>query len=302
MAKTEILNNDAVTVRVDDAVAEVLETVEDVVENVVTITKNNPLIIAGALVVGVGIGGFIAYKVAVKRTTLRYEDILTVQLEEARSFYARLNKTGPFETVGGAAAVLIPEEEAADIVTQYQGKAPHVPYDKPELINKKTSEAPAVSVETEKVEVTTNVFVEAATDPADWDLNAEIPKRTPERPYVISFEEFDANEHGHENVSLTYYEGDETLADARSEVIDNVEYTVGEDNLHRFGHGSHDSRTVYVRNELLDIDFEVLRMEGSYASEVLSLEEDSPTELRHSRHPNRARMTGKPLRFRGTDE
>ncbi|MDB5716128.1 MAG: hypothetical protein JWO15_3525, partial [Sphingomonadales bacterium] len=34
MAKTEILNNDAVTVRVDDAVAEVLETVEDVVENV----------------------------------------------------------------------------------------------------------------------------------------------------------------------------------------------------------------------------------------------------------------------------
>ncbi len=96
--KNEILNNDALTIRVDpdavvdvvheaiDATEQVLDVLEDQVVRVVTITRNNPFVIGGALIVGLSIGGFVAYKVAVKRTALKYEGILTQEIAAAKSF------------------------------------------------------------------------------------------------------------------------------------------------------------------------------------------------------------------------
>lgn len=291
MPKKEVVNNDLFTVRVDEAPIDAVEnvasttidTVEktfDVVEDQLDIAekvvRNNPYLIAGVAVVALGVGAVIAYKIAEKRTTAKYEDILACEIEAARVFYKRLAKEGEFDSPEGAVKALVPEE-VVDAVSKYQGNAdiPKVPYDK--APRNKTSTV------VEAIEVKTNVFEEAQTNPLDWDYNAEIANRTPDKPYVISIDEFGENEDGHEQATITYYADDDTLADERDQMIDNSDYTVGDDNLLRFGHGSNDERIVYVRNERIQMDFEIVRSEGSYSKEVLGFDPDSESTIRHSR-------------------
>lgn len=292
MAKREILNNDAVTLRVGESVTDILDEASnlteqtlDLLENqtdrVIEVTRNNPWLIAGALVVGLGVGGFIAYRVAVKRTSLRYEDILEEEILAAKEFYKRTNKAGEFETPESAAKALVPNE-VVEAMTSYQGRDAKVPYNDPDKVK---DPRPPVQGNVQR-----NVFTESVSDPRDWDYNAEVAVReeNPDVPYVVSFDEFHENPDGNEQATLAYYAADDTLCDERDAPIDNTDYTVGDDNLTRFGHGSGDNKVVYIRNDKLSMDFEVVRSEGSFAKEVLNL--DPPDEtLRHSsrRHPNR---------------
>lgn len=74
-------------------------------------------------------------------------------------------------------------------------------------------------------------------------------------PYVIPPEEFDENDY--ETVSLYYFE-DGTLQNAiTNEVIDDPEELVGSDFMYHFGEYEADS--VYIRNDALETDFEILR-------------------------------------------
>lgn len=292
MAKKEVLNNDVVTLRVGESVTDVLDEASDTIEQtldilenqvdrVVTVTKNNPVLIVGALVVGLGVGGFIAYKVAVKRTSLKYEDILTEEIAAAKSFHRRLAKED-YPTPESAVEALVPDE-VVEAVQSYQGREKRVPYNRPEEIVEEAPKdpRPPVEVVVEEVKVQqNNVFVQAETDPRDWDYRLELADReaNPDQPYVISFKEFNQNEPNHEQATLTYYAMDDTLADSKDAPVDNTEYTVGDDNLTRFGHGSHDRNVVYVRNEKLSMDFEIVRSDGSYQREVLGFE----PEVRHS--------------------
>lgn len=75
-----------------------------------------------------------------------------------------------------------------------------------------------------------------------------------DKPYVISPEEFDDNE-DYDTVSLTYY-SDGVLTDERDNIIEDIEGTVGEDSLTHFGEYEDDS--VFVRNDLLKTDYEIL--------------------------------------------
>ena len=82
------------------------------------------------------------------------------------------------------------------------------------------------------------------------DYKKEIENR---RPYVISPEEF--GDCDYETVSLTYY-ADKVLTDDMDEPIEDVENTVGSDSLNHFGEYEDDS--VFVRNDRLKIDYEIL--------------------------------------------
>lgn len=315
MAKTEILNNDALTLRVGeetgvaavlegaekalDVVEDKLDAIESSVDSVVTVTRNNPLIVAGAFVVGAVVAGFVAYKVGVKRTQAHYEQILDEEIERARSFHRRLATDKEYPTPEAAAEALIPTESAenaADAVRQYQGRGERVPYNRPEEIP--TPEPLEESVTVVVDEKVTNVFIDASgNDPRDWDYNLEIADReaNPGQPYVISFEEFQANEESHDQSTLTYYSEDDVLTESNDTPIDNTDYVVGDDNLQRFGHGSKDRNVVYIRNERMGSDFEVVRSGGSYKKEVLGLDDEDSRSLRHS-HRRTARLR------RGTDE
>jgi hypothetical protein len=90
-----------------------------------------------------------------------------------------------------------------------------------------------------------------------------------EKPYVITFEEFCEGYDNHDKITINYYKADDTLADENEEIIDDVESLIGEESLSRFGDGSEDPNVVYVRNERMAIDYEIIKLESSY-SEVVS--------------------------------
>ncbi|HMS83595.1 MAG TPA: hypothetical protein PKD12_08095 [Nitrospira sp.] len=121
---------------------------------------------------------------------------------------------------------------------------------------------------------------EPQPEPADtWNYEQEVASRGAVYPYVIHHDEYVINEDEHEQVTLTYYSGDDVLADERDQVMPDREAVVGLENLEKFGHGSEDPNVVYVCNPRLEVDYEVVRSEGKFATEVHGFSDD---ELSHS--------------------
>ncbi len=81
-----------------------------------------------------------------------------------------------------------------------------------------------------------------------------------EIPYVIPPEEFDEIE-GYNTIGLSYF-ADEVLTDDDYSIIENVEDIVGKDSLKTFGRYEDDS--VYVRNDRLKCDYEILKDERRF--------------------------------------
>ena len=132
-----------------------------------------------------------------------------------------------------------------------------------------------------------------AVDPDDtpeWNYLRELAvrKRLQEQnlPYVIHVDEFRENETGYVQLQLTWYAGDEVLADERDTPVDAVDSVVGLENLaSKFGHGSANSDILFIRNEKMNIEAEILRSDGKYSFEVLG------NELQHSEPIRRVRRS-----------
>lgn len=81
-----------------------------------------------------------------------------------------------------------------------------------------------------------------------------------DKPFVISPEEF-GEDPNYATESLTLY-ADGVLTNEVDEIIDDIEDLVGEDSLTHFGEYEEDS--VFVRNDNLQTDFEILRDLDTY--------------------------------------
>lgn len=80
------------------------------------------------------------------------------------------------------------------------------------------------------------------------------PMEVNKKPYVIPPEEFgEIDDYG--TCSLTYY-ADKVLADELDEMVENIEDAIGFESLTHFGEYEDDS--VFVRNERLKCDYEIL--------------------------------------------
>lgn len=74
------------------------------------------------------------------------------------------------------------------------------------------------------------------------------------KPYVITPEQY--NDGDYTAASVTYY-ADGVLVDGFDEIIEDVDNVVGLDSLTHFG--EHEADSVFVRNDNLEIDYEILR-------------------------------------------
>lgn len=253
------------------------EVVEDVTDELVK--GDVRVLVAGAAIGGLLIGLAAGYELARRRLTTKYETLLQDEIAETKAFYARLNKGDGYETPEAAAETLRPEvAKAADALVSYQNGAMVL----------ETTDEPEVVVET-----SVNVFTKSQSD-EEFDPDVEERRRLefPNEPFIITNEEFLENELEHNQVTLTYYAGDDTLADEKDDPIELVNEVAGEANLTRFGAGSGDNSTVFVRNNRLSLDFEIVRSDGKFAHEVLGLKHSDETfERRH-----------RTQRFRGGDE
>lgn len=96
-------------------------------------------------------------------------------------------------------------------------------------------------------------------------------RESSDEPYVISVDEYNEENETHDKLTITYYNIDDTLVDERDEIIADVDSIIGNEALSRFGDGSNDPDIVYVCNERLAIDYEVIRVDKSYQETVLGI-------------------------------
>jgi len=86
-------------------------------------------------------------------------------------------------------------------------------------------------------------------------------------PYVIDDREFSEEFDHHDKISLYYYKLDDVLCEENEEIIQEIESTIGYDSLHVLDMQT----TVWVRNEPLRIDYEIMALNKSYAETVMGI-------------------------------
>ncbi len=81
------------------------------------------------------------------------------------------------------------------------------------------------------------------------------------RPYIISPEEFSDSEY---DVETLHYYRDGVVADDDNNIIKDVKSTIGDEALNTFG--VYEDDVVYVRNDEIKIDFEILLEQDEYTN------------------------------------
>lgn len=114
--------------------------------------------------------------------------------------------------------------------------------------------------EAEMMEYARKVKENKYTNYETASVKSDVEKVRVDKPYVISPEEFGELD-DYDKFSLILY-SDGILADEDDNVVDDVENTVGHESLNTFGQYEDDS--VYVRNDALKHDYEILLDERRY--------------------------------------
>lgn len=218
--------------------------------------------IAGASIVSAALGLVVGYKIADKRQAAIYTDRLQAEEESMRVFYTQSKpEKQKYETPEQAvAALIVPEVVQEDP----RVKAQKVQYNKivkEEYVPETDEEAEGAAAAAERQH---EENVEALVERNLFESQPD-----PNKPYVIDQEAFMQNDGDFIQDTLTYYEKGGILADARDNVIDEIEKTVGLGFQRQFGYGSSDDNIVHIRNEKLQLDFEIVKSENSYEEDVL---------------------------------
>lgn len=104
--------------------------------------------------------------------------------------------------------------------------------------------------------------------------------------YPIPSDAFSNENLHYDKLSITYYDTDNVLTDSHDEIIDNINDLVGPDALKMFGDNvlddpDFDPNIVFVRNNNVAIDFEIVKAGGSFAEMVLGIEPSPKVESTH---------------------
>ena len=267
-----------VTEKTMDVVEETVETLERIPKGYLngTSTAKAYTILGITALAGAATGGLITYKLTGRNLRLKYAEIAKQEIQEARDFYrTQVGKDG-----------MTPEEVVEERVPgpeRLKVEVEKLDYTVPETVEEDEEAKDEPVVIDEEVH---SIFKEGGVVGFDYEL--EVSRRTEEAPYIITHIEYNEGEKGYEQSTLTYFEDDDVLADERDQMVEEVEATAGHDNLEKFGYGSDDPNTVYIRNDRVELDMEIVRSRGSYAKEVLGFD---ASELKHSdkRRPRRMR-------------
>lgn len=258
-------------------VTEITEPLADRIEEVAEVTRGltgrDTGFFVGGAAVGVAIGFGVAYFFADKRLKTKYEKIAEQEIDDMREHFRK-----KLISLEGQEQRRRPLEHLIVERGYTEGGKSQFTEAELEAIAKANADNPPEDESQQNLRV--NVF-----EQQEWNYEVELSGRQSGVPYIIHLDEFQENEPEHEQITLTYYEEDDILADVRDEVIRDMDAAIGLGNLGRWGHGSKDPNVVYVRNEELRLDYEICRDRGSYAS-------TSSGTIRHS--SNRRRQSIRP--------
>ena len=254
--------------------AELTEAVADVAEEVAAnaqqvadvsrgLTGRDMRMLVGGFVAGAAAAAFATYRVTSSKLETKYNKIAEEEIDAMREVFR---------------ARLVSKEEKPDLSGVAQ-KTEELGYSTP--VSPKPEVDPT-AVEPEKA----NIFKDrlATKDPNEgWDYEAERARRTPQIPYVIHTDE--REEAGFTEVTFTYYDSDDVVCDEQDAVLSPRNEVIGDHNLNRFGHGSGDPNVVYIRNDALAMEIELIRSPNSYAEEVHGIKHSDfePSRRRRTR-------------------
>lgn len=241
-------------------------------------------------VAGAGVGFLVARNMLEKK----YAHLLDVEIQRTKEFFGQYE--GPEDPEVMEQAI-----KTANVMTEYSGGEVKVnPAKLAEAVTASviTAEAEAAAAEAdyEQLDMLTNPTVrekiregvqtayhkpgapsivdEQVDDIETYEAATPLDPNARE-PYLITFAEFDANETGYDQISISFFAGDGIVIDEEDTVIspERVEEIVGTDNLNKFGTNKDDPdmepNVIYVRCERFNMDFEVTRSPGKHAVEVL---------------------------------
>lgn len=226
--------------------------------------RDKVLIGLGSALMGAGVGYFVGHRKGRRRTEWEMSELNRISHQIANEYGG---KDLPDEIVVSAAPVVLDADDYEEI------KARDGVVMGDSILVEEFDEAPE-----EDAVITQNVF---AGNDDDWDMEAEAANRSEDEPYILHKDEFYADEKDYGQYTLTYYAGDNIMVDEDDKVVSNHERVTGHLS---FGHGSGDEKVVYIRNDSLKAEYEVIRDPGHYAVEVLGFDIEDQAEARDLKH------------------
>lgn len=241
------------------------------------------LIVGVAIAVsGIGAGYGAGYLITKKRLIAKYETLLNEEIESVKKEYDPSRKEGVFSTPEGAVKALIPDEYKAGRLRVEELIRDNSYAVDPEQEDEWKRQAAALDAE-ERIEdqipdgdtIMQSIWDNSAArgNPDAIDQSEEnMPAANTERPYIITVTQFMTDGiHEDNKVSLLYFEEDGQLVDDHETLIPEFDNSVGENNLQHFGLGSKDRNALYIRNEKLECDFEIIRDARSFSEVILGV-------------------------------
>lgn len=242
------------------------ELAKEAVEETVSVARNHITWMWGGWFVGACIGTGTGYLIGRRHLELKYAKIAEDEISQMREHFEK--RSVAREKKPDLEALKNSGLKAGEMIAENQGYTPSPPVSAAPPVPGAPNVAPPQRTPEEWVK-------------PEWDWDVENELRTKRAIYVIHQDEY--GEGGNEQMTLTYYAGDDVLCRHDDSVIDNQFKLVG-DSMDRFGHGSDDVNTVYVRNETLSLDLEVIKNNKTYAEEVHGFRHEDPPRRRHPRH------------------
>lgn len=257
---------------------------------------------------GVLIGSGVTYIIVKNRLEQQHADILEAELESAREAFKRAYKVFPYNDPPAVLdepaiynELATGETETVDQIITDEGYSEGL-----EVTDVKTGE-PVVLPEKEEKHISDllrraqdNMNKSAGINPQEpvqldevtaspTDISqlgggnifeklvepSPLETRDTHFPYIISAKEwFTEHQDDYSKTTLTYYTGGKKpeLADEKAHILPNIKYLIGSDFARHFGYDKENPQTVFVRNDALEADFEVILDVRSYAEAELGVD------------------------------
>lgn len=226
-------------------------------------------VLIGSSVVSAAVSGAATFWITKKVLAQKYADIASVEIEEAKRYYSRLQKTEEFSDPTEVLERLHGEEVVEKLnygtALVERTELPSTPYSR--MVELERRGEPHSPKDEED---------DAEDDGAEGEFVIE------GEPYIISYDTFMRGDKDYSQKSLTYFENDGVMIDEHDMPIDEIDVIIGNRNI-RFGHLSKDAMIVFVRNDKLETDFEITRNKGSFARDILGFIEHEDKPLRKFR-------------------
>ena len=223
------------------------------------------------LVLAFGAGTLFGGLVIYRKMEDNMNAIIKQESDDLREYYASKNEFKPEEFVDEEDFEEETLKEMVNLTKNYQAEA-----------NVNYAGYAKKSLQQEMEERGLSSALKLADEMGD-EHEVDMPERRnifdAREPYVISFDSVGILEN-YDTQTLTYYPDVDELVDNRDEPVEDVESLVGAFQ-NEFGHISDSDETVYIRNEGISMDFEIVRSYDDYTDVLIRTAaeayEDAPT-------------------------